>query len=662
MTASPLRRYTRILALLPPAFLLVAGVAFLAVTYRFTQRELDHWTSRLLDQAGAARQLMVERHLGTAQILAQQMASRQHLTAFVRDQATGTRDEEAAAALAEELAQALAASGELVGLAVVDAEDRLVLTWGEIPDDQSTWTGGSEPAAFTRAGDRPCFVGRAALPGSGDDFLGHCYVFYGLKDLQEDFLTDLGFGSGLRKGLVASIDDQQWWIIPFGDAEPPDLPVDAFTLVAPRSFVDQNGWAIGISNPIQGLPLAVVLSIEAPTFRDERQQQVLLLIVLLVGTIVVATFVQWWALRPLLHGLEQQTLKLTESEVRFRSLVEQIPDHSVIMLDAAGIISSWNDAAERIFGLSADEALGQTFETFYTPEDRAAGVFQQELQGAITAGYAMDERWHLRADGERLFASGGITKIETENGRFLGLVKVVRDLTERQRLDEQLRESNRDLEHFAALASHDLQEPLRTVALHLSLLEERCGPDLDPDATGHLSAAQVACERMRGLIRGLLELSTVGREVVDLNPIDSSAALDEALANLAPVLTETGAEVTRGSLPRVRADHAQLAGVFQNLIGNSIKYRREDVAPRIHIDATEDGSWWRFQIADNGMGMSPADLEQIFDIFTRLDRTRQQGTGLGLAICRKVIERHGGRIWVESDRGSGSRFYFTLPG
>ncbi len=232
-----------------------------------------------------------------------------------------------------------------------------------------------------------------------------------------------------------------------------------------------------------------------------------------------------------------------------------------------------------------------------------------------------------------------------------------------KRQAEDLRRSNADLEQFAYVISHDLQEPLHIVSRYATLLAERHADKLGDEGArfaGHLLAG---AERMRGMINDVLEYSRAGREKASIEPIDFAEVVKEAMANLAPAIDESKAQIEIGALPRVAIDRGQMTLVLQNLLGNAIKFRRDGRAPKISVSAKEEDGGWRFTVADDGIGVPSEHTNTIFKMFRRLHTAEEfPGNGIGLAICRKLVERHGGRIWVGSSSDKhGARFHFTVP-
>jgi light-regulated signal transduction histidine kinase (bacteriophytochrome) len=251
---------------------------------------------------------------------------------------------------------------------------------------------------------------------------------------------------------------------------------------------------------------------------------------------------------------------------------------------------------------------------------------------------------------------------------MVAIQNIASDITERRRAAEktktllaELDRSNKELEQFAYVASHDLQEPLRMVSSYTQLLARRYQGRLDSNADEFIAFAVDGAARMQRLINDLLAYSRVSTRGKEFEVTDCNTACELALANLRTAIDESGAVVTRGLLPTVMADRLQFGQLFQNLIGNAIKYH-SDKPPTVHISAEQKGNEWVFSIRDNGIGIDPQYANRIFVIFQRL-HTREEypGTGIGLAICKKIVERHAGRIWVESQLGNGATFCFTIP-
>lgn len=290
-------------------------------------------------------------------------------------------------------------------------------------------------------------------------------------------------------------------------------------------------------------------------------------------------------------------------------------------------------------------------------------------KAAATGEPQVDFELHIeRSDGGNVILLGGAVPLFDPAGSPRGAVAAFHDVTERKRAEyelyrtlEELKRSNAELEQFAYVASHDLQEPLRALTGMVQLLQQRYKGKLDARADEYINLAVDAAGRMQGLISALLTFSRVDRYGGPIAAVDMDAVLASALANLQVAVREADARVTHDPLPRVGADGPQITQVFQNLIGNAIKFRTA-AAPQIHVGATAVPDAWQFSVRDNGIGIDPGYAERIFLIFQRLHSRREYpGTGIGLALCKKIIERHGGKIWVESQLGAGATFYFTLP-
>lgn len=231
--------------------------------------------------------------------------------------------------------------------------------------------------------------------------------------------------------------------------------------------------------------------------------------------------------------------------------------------------------------------------------------------------------------------------------------------TDRKRVEERLARSNAELEQFAYIASHDLQEPLRMVTSYVQLLARRYQGKLDKDADDFIAYAVDGATRMQRMINDLLNYSRVGTQGKEFQPTNCEDVLSQAVANLKLAIEESGASVTHDPLPTVMADESQLVQLFQNLVGNAIRYRSQE-SPRVHVSAIAKGKEWLFSVSDNGIGIEPQYFDRLFHLFQRLHGGSHPGSGIGLAVGKRIVERHGGRIWVESETGKGSTFRFTI--
>ena len=341
-------------------------------------------------------------------------------------------------------------------------------------------------------------------------------------------------------------------------------------------------------------------------------------------------------------------------------------------LDLAGNHTFVNPVAAEMLGYPIEELLHKHSHTI-CHHTRADGSLYPEDECPIykafndaTVQHVRDEVF-WRKDRSSFPVAYTSTPIK-EDGKLVGAVVTFRDITERKRAEEKLAHamadlarSNAELEQFAYIASHDLQEPLRMVASFVQLLGKRYKGKLDGDADDFINYAVDGANRMQILINDLLAYSRVGRRGKEFKRLSCEIVLNQALSNLQNLIEQNGAVVTRSPLPVVMGDDIQLMQLFQNLIGNAIKFSGDRTA-HIHVAAEPMADNWIFSVRDNGIGIEPEYFERIFSIFQRLhDREQYPGTGIGLAICKKVVEHHGGRIWVESVPGTGSTFYFTLP-
>jgi PAS domain S-box-containing protein len=368
--------------------------------------------------------------------------------------------------------------------------------------------------------------------------------------------------------------------------------------------------------------------------------------------------------------LKQTERRLRESEERFRSVLDSSLDVIYRLNLQTGRYEYISPSVETVLGYAPDEieAMGApTSLALIHPDDLPA--VRAMLAHLEEAGEADMEYRQRAKSGEFRWLSNHASVCRDEAGRPLYRSGNIRDITERRRAEGQLRRtveelarSNKELEQFAYVSSHDLQEPLRMVTAFTGLLRDRYRGKLDAKADEYIDFALEGATRMQSLIHDLLAYSRVGGRTADLAVTNVAEALQTALTDLDASLATAGALVTSDPLPAVVADGSQLAQVFENLIGNSIKYRREQVAPEIHVGAERRRREWVFFVRDNGIGIDPEYSGRIFEIFQRLHgRKEYPGTGVGLAICRKIVERHGGRIWVDSRSGEGATFFFTIP-
>jgi PAS domain S-box-containing protein len=361
--------------------------------------------------------------------------------------------------------------------------------------------------------------------------------------------------------------------------------------------------------------------------------------------------------------------KLATDSLRIKNQVFEDSIASQSVADKNGMITHVNPAFLSLWGYAAKEnAIGKSVGSFFANPADATPVLE-----ALAARDAWEgEFLARRTNGSTFFSRGYASSLRTAAGELTGYQSTNLDVTpireaEKQlkALNENLERSNRELEQFAYVASHDLQEPLRMVSSYTQLLEQRYKDKLDQDANDFIGYAVDGANRMQRLIQDLLEYSRITTRGQPLALLDGHEVLGEAIKNLQAAIQESGALVTSNDLPMVLGDRTQIVQVFQNLIGNGIKFKRPDVAPLIHISAEDDlhdNRFRLFKVSDNGIGIEPRHFNRLFEIFQRLNSKKEYpGTGIGLALCKRIVERHGGRIWMESEPGKGSTFLFSLP-
>ncbi len=348
-----------------------------------------------------------------------------------------------------------------------------------------------------------------------------------------------------------------------------------------------------------------------------------------------------------------------EGEQRFAAIVAQSED-AIIAKDRDGILTQWNQGAERLYGYSSEEALGRPL-SMLIPREKAAEEWT--VLSGVLEGHPMEryETTRLHKDGRRVAVWVSMSPLRDADGTIIGASSVSRDVGRLKRAQEELERQNAELEQFAYVASHDLQEPLRSISGFVQLLDRRYSGQLDDDADRFIGFVVAGVDRMQALIDDLLAYSRAGRSEHQRQPVDARDVVAGAVALLDASVKESGAIVEVDELPVVQADRGALRQVFQNLISNALKFNQSD-QPRIEVSAVQTEEGWRFSVADNGIGITADHSERIFRMFQRLHaRDEYSGTGIGLAICKRVVERHGGRIWCEPRAGGGTIFHFTIP-
>ena len=367
-----------------------------------------------------------------------------------------------------------------------------------------------------------------------------------------------------------------------------------------------------------------------------------------------------------LREMESSRTALVQSEDRFRNIFAQAPT-GIAVAGADGAFLQVNPAFCRIVGYSVPELLQMRWDHLLAPGsnnpfrtlsamNQAAPALQADVQFRHRNGMLVDVQWNL-------------CPLRHWQGKPMGHIGQISDITRRKQAEMKLKQyamnldrSNRDLQDFAYVASHDLQEPLRMVKSYLELLSRRYKGKLDQEADEFIGYAVDGATRMQSLITGLLAFSRINTQGKPVPQVDSGSCFQSALANLEVAVRDAGAKVTHQSLPALAGDPMQLTQLFQNLIANSLKFRSEQ-PPLIHVTAErEESGEYRFCVQDNGIGIDPKFHDRIFGMFQRLHGpARYPGSGIGLALCKRIVERHGGRIWVESKPDRGASFYFTLP-
>jgi len=355
------------------------------------------------------------------------------------------------------------------------------------------------------------------------------------------------------------------------------------------------------------------------------------------------------------------------AENRFKALLESAPD-AIVIVGKESKIELVNAQTEKIFGYDRSELMGQPIEILIPAQFHKDHVGHRNrfIHSPNTRPMgAGKELLGIRKNGEEFPVEISLSPLETEDGLLISAA--IRDITERKKAENELKElydivksKNKDLEHFAYIASHDLQEPLRTVTSFTDLLSTVYHDKFDEKGRKSLDFINRATKRMQNLINDLLEFSKIGQGL-DATKVNLNTLIDELKEDLTDQIHRTNCTIQYENLPELMAYPTELRLLFQNLITNAIKFRGEDVDPEITISAKSKNEFWQFEVRDNGIGIASDHQDRIFKIFQRLhDRAEYEGTGIGLAHCKKVVELHNGKIWVNSSLGEGSQFYFTI--
>lgn len=367
-------------------------------------------------------------------------------------------------------------------------------------------------------------------------------------------------------------------------------------------------------------------------------------------------------------SVKEAEQQLIRSRERYNNTVAEVKDYAIIMLDIDGNILNWNIGAEVIKGYTAREILGRNFRIFYSDEDKAERLPEKLISIAAAEGRVHHDGWRVCKDGKTFWGTVIITALHDDNGNINGFLKITRDLTEKKLAEDQrrlyvekLEHQYRELEQFTWVASHDLQEPLQSISSIAEILAEQYTGKLDDHADSYFRFMLQSSNRMSQLIKALLEYAKIGAKERTREQIDCNEIINIVKDDLRKSIQDSGARIIVRSLPVIAAYPMELTMLFQNLLSNAIRFRKEDQPPRINISACKIDDGWLFSFCDNGIGMEDRFREKIFEMFQRLNnRHIYEGTGIGLAHCRKIVTMHNGKIWVESAPGKGSQFYFTI--
>jgi PAS domain S-box-containing protein len=333
---------------------------------------------------------------------------------------------------------------------------------------------------------------------------------------------------------------------------------------------------------------------------------------------------------------------------------------AILVRDGQDRILEWNRAAGAMYGFAREEALGRVSHDLL--RTKFPKPLPDILEILLRDGHWSGELIHARRDGSPIVTLSRWVAERDEKGVVTRILESNNDITERVCMQDELHRANQDLEQFAFSATHDLQEPLRTISIYSELLTKRFGGALDGEACEFVQYVHNGAARMQTLLRDLLAYTQVTKFDKPVQIADANEALQAVLSNLAAAVSESGAHITVAPLPSLPVHGTHLQQLFQNLISNAIKYRSPERQPEVHVTAERQNEQWVFAVRDNGIGIDPEYKENIFGLFKRLHTSDEySGTGIGLAICQRIVDQYHGRIWVESEPGRGSTFRFTLP-
>jgi PAS domain S-box-containing protein len=469
-------------------------------------------------------------------------------------------------------------------------------------------------------------------------------------------------------------------LVPFTGKVPPTLlffccvvlvAVSSFTLLAQyRQIVATDELLRGVSDGTSSGEIALRENLRqaSSTVRHSvNLSYVLFAVNSLFGIAALGAAVL--LLRRTIKNLTDVDLSCRQLDQFLSLLVDGVVKQGIYRLDADGNIASWNEGAERLTGYAAQEVLGESHGILYTERERESGKPAHDLEAALRTGRYEAECERRARDGQTLWAASILRPLWSMDGALTGFAAAIADISARKKAEalveihtRELERSNRELSQFAYVASHDLQEPLRKITAFGDRLRIRSAAALDESGLQDLTRMQQAAQRMSGLIENLLSLSRVAARPRAFETTNLNIVVREVLMDLEDRIKEANARVEARGLPTIMADASQMRQLLQNLVSNSLKYRKANVAPliRIHAELTAPGLW-KVEVADNGIGFDEKYGKMIFRPFRRLSGNKGvEGNGIGLAICESIIARHGGTVFAKSKAGEGTTIVFSL--